>query len=206
VARLSGRLAGGLTLWRGHRARGLRAPVKRAGWSWSERWVAPEERLGAVEAHLMSSGRGVRRGGAFDRWDLELRDEPLGSARLLLSVEELGGGAQLVRYRCWPVVRRVTVGSVLVLVTVALAAAWGSAEALAGVAAAAVAALAALAVAECAAAMGTLLAAVTVELGLTDDRAPSSPKPRERSSARKAAADGPGAETGRRPTQGKAWT
>ena len=34
-------------------------------------------------------------------------------ARLLLSVEELGGGAQLVRYRCWPVVRRVTVGTVI---------------------------------------------------------------------------------------------
>ena len=70
-------------------------------------------------------GDGVRRGGDFDRWDLEIRDGPLGSARLLLSVEELGGGAQLVRYRCWPVVRRVAVGTVIAFAAVVAAAELG---------------------------------------------------------------------------------
>jgi O-antigen biosynthesis protein len=48
----------------------------------------------------------VRRNGAFERWDLEVRCAPAGRARLLASVEEHGGGAQLVRWRTWPVPAR----------------------------------------------------------------------------------------------------
>jgi len=169
LARLRGRLSGGLTLWRGHRVRGFRAPVRRTSWSWCEHWVAPEERLGAVEAQLISSGNGVRRGGNFDRWDLELRDGPLGSARLLLSVEELGGGAQLIRYRCWPVIRRMALALLLACGALAAAAGVSGAYLMAAVSATVCVLLAALSIAECGAALGALLAAVPSGLGLGGD-------------------------------------
>jgi GT2 family glycosyltransferase len=171
VARLGGRLGNGLTPWRGHRVRSLRVPARRSGWSWSERWVAPEERLRAVEQELTAAGNGVRRGGDFDRWDLEIRDGPLGSARLLLAVEELGGGAQLVRYRCWPVVRRVATGTVLVCTAAAAAAAAGGLPVLAWTAAVVTAALVVLVVTECGAAVGALLAAVPAGVGARDGAA-----------------------------------
>jgi hypothetical protein len=44
----------------------------------------------------------VLRGGDFDRWDLELRGGLLGCVRILMAVEEHGGGKQLVRFRAWP--------------------------------------------------------------------------------------------------------
>ena len=44
----------------------------------------------------------VVRGGDTDRWDIQVRLGPLGSARLRVAVEEHGQGRQLVRYRVWP--------------------------------------------------------------------------------------------------------
>jgi len=62
-------------------------------------------------------------GGAFDRWDLELRGGIFGGARTLMAVEELGGGAQLVRYRFWPIVGRAATLLPISAFAVALAAA-----------------------------------------------------------------------------------
>jgi glycosyltransferase involved in cell wall biosynthesis len=179
LARLGGRLGGGLTLWRGHRVRGLRAPLRRSGWTWSERWTPPEDRLRAVEARLTSSGNGVRRGGEFDRWDLEIRDGPFGSARLLLSVEELGGGAQLIRYRCWPVARRVAVGTVLALAAVAAAAAPAGGWGVTWIAAAAAAVVVILSATECGAALGALLTALPSGVG-SEARDPAGAVPARR--------------------------
>jgi glycosyltransferase involved in cell wall biosynthesis len=165
LARLRGRLDGGLTLWRGHRMRGFRAPARRSGWAWSERWVAPEERLRAIEAHLVSSGSVVRHGGSFDRWDLDLRDGPLGSARLLVSVEEQGGGAQLIRYRCWPVIRRATLLAVVGIAALAITAWVSGAPVAAAITAAVGVAVAALSFVECGSALGALLTAVPAGLG-----------------------------------------
>jgi glycosyltransferase involved in cell wall biosynthesis len=173
IARLTGRLTGGLTLWRHYRMRGFRAPVPISGWTWSERWSAPEERLRAIEGYLTSSGNLVRRGGDFDRWDLDLRGAPLGSARLLLAVEELGGGAQLVRYRCWPVVRRISLGLVTVFSMVAIAVGVAGAHLTAAIMASIGVALAVLSFVECGSALGALQAAVAAGLGL--DRDPSCP-------------------------------
>jgi GT2 family glycosyltransferase len=171
LARLGGRLGGGLTVWRGHRVRGFRVPVRRSGWVWRRRWVAAEDRLTAIEAHLVSSGNLVGRGGDFDRWDLDLRGSPLGSARLLLCVEELAGGAQLVRYRCWPVVRRVAWGLLGGLAALAVAAAVNGAYLAAAVAAGVAGALAVLCIAESGAAVGALLSALPAGLNLGDDGA-----------------------------------
>jgi GT2 family glycosyltransferase len=168
LARLDGRLSGGLTLWRRHRARGFRTPVRRAGWTWRERWVAPDERLRAIEARLISSWGVVRRGGNFDRWDLDLGGSPLGSARLLLCVEELGGGAQLIRYRCRPVIRRVALGLIATSGMVAAVAGMSGAYLTAAISAAAGVALSALSFVECGSALGALLAAVPAGLGLGD--------------------------------------
>jgi hypothetical protein len=122
-------------------------------------------RLAAIERRLTEAGTLVRRGGSFDRWDLEIRDGPLGSARLLISVEELGGGAQLVRHRCWPLLRRVTTGSVAGLTAVSAAAVAGGATVVAAVAAAVALLLAGLALAECGAALGGLVATAPAGLG-----------------------------------------
>jgi GT2 family glycosyltransferase len=160
LARLRGRLSGGLSPWRRHRLRGFRLPVPTAGWTWSERWFAAEDRLRAIENHLTSSGCLVRRGGDFDRWDLDLRDGPLGSARLLFAVEDLGGGAQLVRYRCWPVLRRVAAGLMTAFGILAVVAVASGTYLTAVIAGGVVASLMTLSFVECGSALGALWRAV----------------------------------------------
>ena len=56
----------------------------------------------SVEATLRREGAVVLRGGCFDRWDLMYRGGLLGSSRLVLAVEEHGGGRQLARFKWWP--------------------------------------------------------------------------------------------------------
>jgi len=60
------------------------------------------------------------RGGDYDRWDLELRGGLLGSTRMLMAIEEHGGGKQLVKFRAWP--RCAPVGLVLTLLFAILSA------------------------------------------------------------------------------------
>jgi hypothetical protein len=69
---------------------------------WTDTWRDPIDRLREVETALRAQGGMVRRGGNFDGWDLEVRWSSFGSARLLMAVEEHGGGHQLVRLRAWP--------------------------------------------------------------------------------------------------------
>ena len=68
---------------------------------WCERWHDPVERLNALERALRETGAAVLRGGDFERWDLEVRTGALGTARLVMAVEEHGMGHQLVRVRWW---------------------------------------------------------------------------------------------------------
>ena len=70
LARLSGRLRYGLTPWR-RGAPALAAPVPHSFQVWSEKWGAPEDRLHAVEANLLTIGGAALRGGDYDRWDLK---------------------------------------------------------------------------------------------------------------------------------------
>jgi O-antigen biosynthesis protein len=102
LARLVGRIGAGLTPWRRRGTGRLSAPVRQERALWSERGSTVEERLGSIEAALKETGAPVMRGGAYDRWDLEVRGGPLGSARLLVAVEDHGGGRQLARFRLWP--------------------------------------------------------------------------------------------------------
>lgn len=68
---------------------------------------------------MRAGGHAVLHGGDFDRWDLQVRGGPLGGARLLMAVEEHGGGRQLVRLRWWP--RPAAVAPMLACLLIALA-------------------------------------------------------------------------------------
>jgi O-antigen biosynthesis protein len=101
LARLTGRLRSGLTFWR-YSASGFTLPWPRKFAVWTEHWRDPNERLKSFEADLRKAGVYVRRGGDYDRWDLEVRAGLLGFARLLMAVEDHGAGNQFVRVRLWP--------------------------------------------------------------------------------------------------------
>ena len=101
LARLRGRLKEGLSPWR---CRGTPRPAPL--WPvttsmWSEHWQAPEQHLNSIAAALQTEGCCVLRGGEHDRWDLEVRCGFFGAARLLMGVEDHGGG-QFIRVRLWP--------------------------------------------------------------------------------------------------------
>ena len=102
LARLSGRLRYGLAPWRLRGASALQLPRPRMSIVWSECWQAPAERLQSMEVALRALGACVRRGGDYDRWDLEVRGGILGTVRTLMAIEEHGAGRQLVRFRSWP--------------------------------------------------------------------------------------------------------
>jgi GT2 family glycosyltransferase len=102
IARLTGRIRHGLTLWRLRGPRRVMFPRPRRVALWSEQWRSPEEWVAALETAVHETAAVSYRGGAFDRWDLHVRGGALGASRLLLAVEEHGSGKQFVRIRTWP--------------------------------------------------------------------------------------------------------
>jgi hypothetical protein len=121
LVRLEGRLRHGLTPWR-RRAHGRAFPVTRRLEHWSEEWIDPAERLGAVESAITAAGAVVRRGGDFDTWDLETRGGTLAGVRVTTAVEEHGGGRQLLRMRCRPVWSPAALAITFVLLALCVAA------------------------------------------------------------------------------------
>jgi len=103
LARLLGRMRRGITPWRRHgKKRSFEFPWPRTHSVWYETWQSGEQRLETLEKRLREQGNVARRGGAYDRWDLELRGGLVGAARARLTIEEHGSGKQMVRYRAWP--------------------------------------------------------------------------------------------------------
>jgi hypothetical protein len=103
LARLLGRTKCGLTpLRQQHRPGDFTFPRRRKWSLWAEHGLTTEQWLRKIEASLKTEGAAVFRGGEYDSWDLELRGGVLGTSRLLLGVEEHGGGKQLLRIRVWP--------------------------------------------------------------------------------------------------------
>lgn len=103
LARLWGRLEYGLTWWRGPITWRVWMLWPRAYALWNERWRTASGWLEALEVSLRESGAVTARGGDYDSWDLEVRSGALGSARLLVLIEEHAGAKQLARFRAWPV-------------------------------------------------------------------------------------------------------
>jgi O-antigen biosynthesis protein len=99
AARLYGRLAHGLGPWCCPVHERPRLPARHSWAFWSTRWIDPHERLRAVEQRIVASGAVIQLGGDYDRWDTEVGVGMLVRQRLLMSVEEHGGGAQLIRVR-----------------------------------------------------------------------------------------------------------
>ena len=134
LARLVGRIRHGLTPWRAREVAVTRFPRKhQMATMMSGAWQSPQDKLTALERALLRAGAVVRRGGEFANWDLELQGGLLGGARVLLSVEDLCPGQQLVRFRSWPWFARWGLGLVVLLVLLAADAAADRAFAAGGV-------------------------------------------------------------------------
>ncbi len=129
LARLVGRMKLGLTPWRQCVVSGIAMPwpIPRNFTVWSEEWRSSIDWLENLESGLKGLRGVVSRGGDYDRWDLEMRGGLLGSARVLMAVEEHGGGKQLVRFKAWP--RCSAAGYVFAIIFAALAAGAAAAQA-----------------------------------------------------------------------------
>jgi GT2 family glycosyltransferase len=115
IARLRGRLTHGLSPWRRRGVGSLGFPIPRTVSVWGDGWQSTDDWIGGIEQALVEAGAVVRSGGDYDRWDLELRGGPAGSARMLHGIEDHGSGQQ-VRFRIWP---RVSIAVSLILVVLA---------------------------------------------------------------------------------------
>lgn len=122
LARLMGRIRLGLTPWRDCSVTGisLPLPLPKTFTVWSEEWHSPIDWLESLENSMKGLRKVVSRGGDYDHWDLELRGGLLGCVRVLMAVEEHGGGKQFVRFRTWP--RCAPAGIVATLLFAALSA------------------------------------------------------------------------------------
>jgi hypothetical protein len=125
MVRLIGRLGHRLTPWRQHGEKGFTVPRPMKLAYWSEQWYSPIEWLSVLERSLQSRRVLVRRGGDHDRWDLQTACGLLGGARLISTVEEHGGGKQLVRVRAWP---RLSAAAIVLLPGAVLLAALAGAD------------------------------------------------------------------------------
>jgi GT2 family glycosyltransferase len=154
VARLRGRISNGF----GPRLDGVRPamPRPRDLAQWTEHGQSAEERLQGIEAALRTAGTPVRRGGAWDCWDLELGAGALGAARLIGAVEDHGAGNQLVRWRWWPSVSAKGLALIVAAAGLAVAAALDGAPLVGGILGAAAAAVALRALRQCGAAVAVV--------------------------------------------------
>jgi len=93
---------------------------------WSENWKSNEDWLRSIETNLIESKTKVRRGGEFDRYDLEANVGMFAFCRGLLVVEEHGAGKQLIRLRCRTRYSMFGIIPFTVFATLALFAAFGN--------------------------------------------------------------------------------
>ncbi len=102
LARLEGRLKGGLTPWRRHGTKTkiqLRASTLTM---WRDQRESLEVTLEDLQRHLREANAVVIAGGDYDRWDLEVRGGLFGGGRLLAAVEEHAPGKQFLHFRVTP--------------------------------------------------------------------------------------------------------
>jgi len=102
-ARLWSRLIYSLTVGRIRRFPTISLPWPRTFLLWSEKWIDNTTILHSLESLLRSSGAVVRRGGDYDRWDLEIRGGLFGGIRIRTVSETYGRGKHSLRlhFRPW---------------------------------------------------------------------------------------------------------
>ncbi|WP_141733554.1 glycosyltransferase [Oligoflexus tunisiensis] len=71
---------------------------------WSDEWTVPSQRLQRVESVFHQQGFLDRRGGPFDRWDLQIRGGIFGKARIFIAMDSYHA-PQMVRIRIKPLPR-----------------------------------------------------------------------------------------------------
>jgi O-antigen biosynthesis protein len=120
LARLKGRLTHGLTPWRWHGDRAASWRLRNQHTLWSETWQPPAAWVADIAAALHARQAVVLPGGDFDRWDLTVLLGRLGHARVLVAVEEHGGGRELVRVRSTARTSRTVVAGVIITGMLAL--------------------------------------------------------------------------------------
>ncbi|MBO0888513.1 glycosyltransferase [Candidatus Bathyarchaeota archaeon] len=123
LARLDGRLRGGLTPWRRH---GPKAKIRlhpETIMMWRDRREPAETTLKGLQIRAEEMGILVKIGGDYDGWDLELRKGLFGGSRLLMAVEEHAPGKQLLRFRLSQTYSglALTLASILIALSVAAA-------------------------------------------------------------------------------------
>ncbi len=133
LARLTGRLGHGLTPWRRRRSAGLAWPRSWQAALWREDGEPVARTLQAVEEAIATAGLRSRRGGEFDRWDLEVRAGGAAAIRLLVAIEEHGRGRQVLRCRAWPLPSLAWLAGALLCAALAAGAACDGAAAAAAV-------------------------------------------------------------------------
>jgi hypothetical protein len=122
LARCLGRYRHGLTPWRLRGVAGWRVPVAANIALVKRKWKLTNEWLTLVERQLRRGGATVLRGSDFDRWDLEVRGGIAGAVRVKVMTEDLGDEKQLVRWRVTPRYSPVSVLTIALMLTIALAA------------------------------------------------------------------------------------
>ena len=175
VARLSGRMRQGLVPWRRRGRVRFELPSPRTRTVWSEEWRSAESWLIGVEAGVRHRGAPVRRGGGYDRWDLQVHGGVLGAIRTRMTVEEHGSGKQLLRFRCWPKLGLLGLAAAGTLALLAVAAAFDGAwiaSAVLAVASAGVVALATLHTGTASAALRDVLATLAADGSSEREEAP----------------------------------
>jgi len=123
LARLVGRRAPGLVVWRASSKLDFAIPRPRYSAIWTEHWRAPEERLLQIRKCLHAAKARVRDGGDYSRWDLEIIGGIFGSVRMLIAIEDHGAGNQLVRIHSWPRCRKAATALLALLTILTTAAA-----------------------------------------------------------------------------------
>ena len=102
LARLKGRIRYGLTPWRRRGSPRMVLPRVHIESVWTETWHEPEQVLKSLHQLLQEDGAVMCVGGDFDNWDLDVRGGIMAGARILMTVEEHGGGKQLFRFKVYP--------------------------------------------------------------------------------------------------------
>ncbi len=105
MARLYGRIKHGLAPWRkrpSDKKWKLSISLRNnTATIWSEKWRAPEEWLMDIEQILIQLKSRVKRGGDFDKWDMQTRNGITSVSRAIFTIEEHGAGKQLLRMKTW---------------------------------------------------------------------------------------------------------
>ena len=102
LARLEGRLKGGLTPWRRHGTKTTIQVRSSTLTMWRDQRESLEVTLENLQRQLRDSNAVVLAGGDYDRWDLEVRGGLFGGGRLLAAVEEHSPGKQFLHFRIAP--------------------------------------------------------------------------------------------------------